>query len=154
MNMQLCAYLICFFPTAYKGNKQCCECKSCWSWKTNRQMLLGKLIIKRRWQRSAVWFPPVLCATRETGTFYSIVFYFLYCAVFSPVPTPTYFLHLHKLTAVGDRMNSTFLPLRAVTDPRTAEARLINETKQDVASLADSYVWNNLLEMQLHLTLP
>lgn len=70
----------------------------------------------------------------------------LYCFIVvcsaAPVPTPTYFLGPRELTAPESQMNSTFLPSWAVTGPHTAEARLINETQQDVGSHADSYVWN------------
>lgn len=70
----------------------------------------------------------------------------LYCFIavcsVAPVPTPTYFLGPRELTAPESQMNSTFLPSWAVTSPHTAEARLINETQQDVGSRAGSYVWN------------
>lgn len=83
--------------------------------------------------------------TVEIGRFHSIIF-FIILSPPAPIPTPTYFLHPHELTASEGQMNSTFLPSWAVTGPHTAEACLINETRQDVRSIADSHVWNNLLE--------
>lgn len=79
----------------------------------------------------------------------SLLYIFIVLSFPAPIPTPTFFFHPHELTAPEGQMNSTFLPSWAVSGPHTAEARLINETQQDMGSLADSYVWNNQREMEI-----
>lgn len=89
----------------------------------------------------------------EIGIFSSIVLFFIWFSFSGFFPTPTYSFHPSKLLLMllGSKWSPHFSPSELSMLCRQMRLSLKNEAQQDSRFVADSFVWSNLLEVQISL---